>query len=513
MQRAFRFPNSHPFFHLANFPRLAWQAWEMFACRIPVGAQTKAFPSRNPLACGAALVFAVFNLAISAGAADDPYAVTPSAPAAPAQVDSTVKKPSSGSAVEKTQTTKTSDSSAARLETKTTPSNPPTTGVDTLASHTAVDSANQGVLPAKTSVSDSAQTSTVALDSAHGATPDSAVAKTATADSTAAAPVDSVSTAKAMAQDSSQAVDEAKANRKKRQKVVRETTVNTLNEIKGHYRSPKQALFMSLIVPGLGQAYVGGSTFNYVRAVSYLAIDVALGFGWYQYVHVKHDRKVKQYRAFADTNWSITAYEDSLASRFPPEQNQTDAFLRANILRENYCGYIVYPYASKSAEALYRGCNDYVNDSNYNAELGDFRRTFDDSKLTPEQISAQRAAFYSAFDFYEIIGKEQEFIVGWKDVHDVAYQDTGVAAKSEDRDRYVSMRQTAERYSRMQALFLGGMVANHIVSAIDAALAARLHNRYLYETPTAWYDRLRLDSRMGFAGLDMRTWVGAYFTF
>jgi hypothetical protein len=159
------------------------------------------------------------------------------------------------------------------------------------------------------------------------------------------------------------------------------------------------------------------------------------------------------------------------------------------------------------------GCTDYVTDSNYTSALGDFRRTYDDSKLTPAQISAQRAAFASTFDFYEIIGKEQEFIVGWKDVQNVVYKDTGVAADSPNRDRYVQMRQTAERYSQMQAVFLGGMVANHIVSAIDAALSARIHNRYLYESSLTWYDRIRLDSRMAFAGTDVHSWVGAYFTF
>jgi hypothetical protein len=323
------------------------------------------------------------------------------------------------------------------------------------------------------------------------------------------------STKPAVAVDSAKvSVDTAKAQPKaKRQKVVRETTVNTLNSVRGQYRSPKQALFMSLIVPGLGQAYVGGSAFNYIRAFSYFAMDIALGYGWYNYVHVKHDRKVKQYRAFADTTWSITAYEDSLASRFPQDLNQAETFYNANFLRENYCGYILNQYESKTTQALYRGCTDYVTDSNYTAELGDFRRTFDDSKLSPAEISAQRAAFYSTFDFYEIIGKEQEFIVGWKDVKNVVYKDTGVAADSPNRERYVQMRRTAERYSQMQAQFLGGMVANHIISAIDAALSARLHNRYLYETSTTWYDRIRLDTRTAFAGTDMHSWVGAYFTF
>lgn len=307
---------------------------------------------------------------------------------------------------------------------------------------------------------------------------------------------------------------QASVKKPKRQRVVRETSVNTLDELKGRYRSPKTALFLSLLVPGAGQAYVGGTAFNYVRAVSYLAIDISLGAAWYHYVKVKHDRQVKRYRRFADTTWSLKQYEDTLRTRFPPGQiGQADAFLKLNFARSYYCYYIVNPEASAGSKRLYDGCVDYENDSTSGALLQDFVNLFDDSQLSPEQIATQRAGFNSTFDFYEIIGKEQEFIVGWKDVQNVAYLDTGIVGQSEHRNTYVSMRQKAERYSKMQAYFIGGILANHIISAIDAAIAARYHNHQLYQTETAWYDRIRLNSDFAYTGTDMHSWVGASFSF
>jgi len=308
----------------------------------------------------------------------------------------------------------------------------------------------------------------------------------------------------------------AKTTQVKRQKVVREVTVNTLDVLKGKYRSPKKALFMSLVVPGLGQAYVGQTAFNYARAASYFLIDVGLGVAWYQYVHVKHDRQVKKYRRYADENWRLSNYEDSLQQRFGTTQGEgtVEAFQEVNVFRDLYCQSIFGPSPTGSAAALFNGCNAYdIDSTDYFAQLGDFTRAYDDRNLTPQQIGEQRAGFFSPFDFYENIGKEQEFIVGWTDVDVTARPDTGWEATSDQRDNYVEMRRTAERYSKMQAYFIGGMVLNHIVSAIDAALAARAHNRYLYETETAWWDRVRLDSRIALQKTDLQSWVGAYLTF
>ena len=75
----------------------------------------------------------------------------------------------------------------------------------------------------------------------------------------------------------------------------------------------------------------------------------------------------------------------------------------------------------------------------------------------------------------------------------MVFGDSSITGTSAYRDEYVSMRARANRYARMQAWFLGGMVINHIASALDAALTARYHNRQLYETESMWYDRLHFD--------------------
>lgn len=101
-------------------------------------------------------------------------------------------------------------------------------------------------------------------------------------------------------------------------------------------------------------------------------------------------------------------------------------------------------------------------------------------------------------EFYALVGAYQEFIAGWDDAMSVAYSDSGITGESANRDVYNAMRRKAQDYSKMQAWFIGGLVLNHIASAVDAALTARHHNRVLYEGEARWYDRVNLDGGLAF---------------
>ncbi len=272
----------------------------------------------------------------------------------------------------------------------------------------------------------------------------------------------------------------------RRQRIVRETTVNTIDELKGQYRSPKKALFMSLLVPGLGQAYVG----NYYRAAAYILADVAMVAGWRHYVVVKHDRQVRRYRAFADENWTQAKYEDSVSQVLSLREKEARTLITPH--RDFYCGYVI-DRATTTGNQLYTACADLEPSGDYTL----FRNTYDDSELTPEERGDNRGTFYDVHQFYELVGKEQEFVAGWSDANDVVFGDSSITGGSELRGRYVEMRAKATDYSRMQVYFLGGIVLNHIISAVDAALSARYHNRALYQTEVSWYDRIRLESVVG----------------
>ena len=293
--------------------------------------------------------------------------------------------------------------------------------------------------------------------------------------------------------------------RKPRPKVVREATINSINEMKGRYRSPKTALFMSLIVPGLGQAYVGQNAFNYSRAAVYFGTDILMGALWYHYTVVKHDREVKHYRAFADQNWSQTNYEDS-TKVYPVSTDR-------GLARKVYCD-AVQDVSTGTGQIQYNGCLDPLaapNSTRNYSLFHDYIKGRED--LGVDSTHALRAGFPDTYQFYEMIGQDQEFVAGWRDVQNFSFADSVFHGTSSLRAQYISLRATANRYSRMQAWFVGGMVINHIASALDAALTASHHNRELYETQAMWYDRLNFDGGLAFDQGWPLTHLTASFTF
>ena len=136
-----------------------------------------------------------------------------------------------------------------------------------------------------------------------------------------------------------------------------------------------------------------------------------------------------------------------------------------------------------------------------------------------DSVTTFRKRYNDLQNFYELIGKYTEFASGWEDVSG-SYNDGSLYVLDEsDKNKnqqvlkYRSMRSRATDLSRMQTVFLGGIIINHLVSALDAAFSARLHNKRLYQTDISWYDRINLDSYVTLYGIDMYTSITAKLSF
>ncbi|SOE54504.1 hypothetical protein SAMN05720781_0769 [Fibrobacter sp. UWT3] len=290
---------------------------------------------------------------------------------------------------------------------------------------------------------------------------------------------------------------------------VKVSKVYGIDDMKGRYKSPRKALFMSLVVPGSGQLYVGGSTFTYVRGGAYLALEAALWGSWAYFSVYKYNDQVKKYKKFAREHYSIGRYEAGmreLVGQLSDETEESRFETRYMNSRESFCEAI---YGNASSAGCYTANRLFYNDKSH------YDRFSVGNPTSLENEIESVGSFYDGSAVYQQIA-DRAYVLGWDDVEEPAVAmnleleddepSDGIVplAKSSNMDEYRSMRSKANDYADLQVWFFGGLILNHIVSAIDAAFTANAHNKTLYSEELSWYDRLHFDSYVSiFNGLDV----------
>ena len=284
---------------------------------------------------------------------------------------------------------------------------------------------------------------------------------------------------------------------------VKVSKVYGIDEMKGRYKSPRKAMFMSMVIPGSGQLYVGGSTFTNIRGVAYLALEAALWGGWYYNPVYKYEKQVSKYKKFAKNHFSIGRFEsqmrDIYLNQLSDETEESRFETRYMSSREDFCKAI---YGDANASGCYTKGKLFTNDK---AHTDRFSVT-NPSNLGKE-IKNQKN-FYDMSQIYQLIG-EKTYVLGWDDVDSVALGQNLLLEEdnpesivplgtSKNLSKYRSMRNKANDYADLQIWFFGGIILNHLVSAVDAAFTANAHNKELYSEELSWYDHIHFDSYLSF---------------
>lgn len=202
-----------------------------------------------------------------------------------------------------------------------------------------------------------------------------------------------------------------------------------------------KAFAMSLVLPGSGEFWAGSK----VRAALFFGLEVA-GWGLRTSWDSKGSDLEDDFRARADSTydpWNYLAWRDSRNSRF-----------------------------SSITHAL--PCSSYV-------------KAAPSSMPIPDAIRDCHGA--EKQQFYELIGKYDQFVAGWEDVYDLdtgnrvefTAVDSAENFQSDTRLDYEIDRDESNKYLKRASNMAGVLLVNHVISAIDAARVARARNEGLDE--------------------------------
>lgn len=209
-------------------------------------------------------------------------------------------------------------------------------------------------------------------------------------------------------------------------------------------KSPWVAGILSLALPGAGEFY----SKSYWRSGLFLAAEIA---GWYlAYTYDKKgDRQTDVFQDFADAHWNIVRYAQWI------EANRTQ--LNPSVM----------------------GCTGLV--VNGNVDLATLN--------TCEQEIAQNSGngFTHVLprrpdqQYFELIGKYPQFAAGWDDgtgITPIDIRDPNFNFTPRFYE-YSALRGKANDFYSIASSAVSAVIVNHVLSALDAFLAAALNNRAL----------------------------------
>lgn len=202
-------------------------------------------------------------------------------------------------------------------------------------------------------------------------------------------------------------------------------------------KSSKRAFLLSALVPGLGEWYAGSKK----RGLAFFGAEAALVGLWAAWRGKGNDLE-EEFRAVADEHWDPLNYlvwRDSPISR---NSSITHALPCSSEVVEVYI-----PAMREGGRASFGGC-------------------------APSEIQ----------QYYELVGKYDQFVAGWDDI--VWDDNTGNPVeptevdsvenfRSERRLRYEGQRNESNRFLKRASTVSGVILINHVISAIDAARVAR----------------------------------------
>ncbi len=195
-------------------------------------------------------------------------------------------------------------------------------------------------------------------------------------------------------------------------------------------KSPALGAVLSGLVPGAGQFYAK----SYLKSALFIGVEAGL---WILYAifEKKGDDQTIFYQNYANQNWDVRRYAQWL-------------------VQENFPGSGGINPSEPDREVLRQQINI--------CESQNFSHT-----LPP----------YGAQQYYEVIGKYQNYVAGWAEAVGMNINKNNYGSiKLPQVDYYMNERQSANKYYDKGTLTLTGVIINHLLSAVDGVLSVNSYN-------------------------------------
>jgi hypothetical protein len=271
-------------------------------------------------------------------------------------------------------------------------------------------------------------------------------------------------------------------------------TINFAQNLK-EYRSPRLAMLLSLLVPGLGQAY----SRSYIKASAFGAAEIA-AIGVAVYINSVAKSKKKEAYNYADTHFDIKRIldYDSLLRDEITIRREIDSlrFIPRDSLPLPYDKEFFRVAGGKGAYYY-----ETIRDRDFTPGWNDYDLSLE-SVLSKTEGDTIDGFYGSRYVFYNY--NNDDWFYYLKRIVDNAGRlvSSGepVLGYSSYQAEFNTMMNRSNSYRDAVNYVLYAIVLNHIASAVDAGFTARAYNaRLLGEDNSAW-NRLSVEQQFVFTG-------------
>jgi len=269
-------------------------------------------------------------------------------------------------------------------------------------------------------------------------------------------------------------------------------TINFAHNLK-EYRSPRIAMLLSLLVPGLGQAYAR----NYIKAGAFGAVELAT-IGVAVYFNVMGKNKYEEAKDFADKNYDVgkmEAYEKGLRAEY--EKRIADSLIRDSMDRfPHYYGDASFYNAANAKESYYY---ENIRSIYFTPGWTDSYPPLD-SVLT---LNGEKTTLTNPQDssIYELYSPDPALFYLLTRIAGNSRTE-GILGYSSNQEKYNTMMDKSNSYYDAVNYTLYVLILNHIASAIDAGFTARAYNAKLLGQESVW-NRLSVEQMYVYTGSEV----------